>query len=219
MTVSETMRIAGSASAATIARPSIGGRKSVITPVTRAAETRGGLLDDGREQVLAGERVAHLDVVGRDAGADDGEVAVAAGVHQPVEIDLEMGAVEVADAEVEDAGREVAAGVVGRATPAGSSVEGREREGSGHRGASSDCAEHAAVDEVGAADRVGGAVGAEEDHEVGELLDGAEALDRRVLVGDRLEVALPVAVPVGLGVGGELLRGLDPVGRAGSGRG
>ena len=71
----------------------------------------GRLLDDGGQPVLAGEGVAHLHVVGGDAGADDRPVAVAAGVHQPVEVDLEVGAVEVADAEVDDAGGEVGAGV------------------------------------------------------------------------------------------------------------
>ena len=43
------------------------------------------------------------------AGADDRPVVVAAGIEQLVEIDGLMGAVEIADAEMQDAGRELGA--------------------------------------------------------------------------------------------------------------
>ena len=48
-----------------------------------------------------------------------------------------------------------------------------------------------------------------------QLLGRGEALDRRVLVGDALQIALPVAALVG----GQLLRRLDPVAASGSGPG
>ena len=44
---------------------------------------------------------------------------------------------------------------------------------------------------------------------MGELLGGAEALDRSVFVGDALQVALPIAAVVS----GELFGSLHPIGR------
>ena len=120
-----------------IARPSMGGRKPVITPVTRAEDFAADCSTTVESRSWPGERVAHLHVVGGDAGADDGPVAVAAGVHQPVEVDLQVGAVEVADAEMHDAGREVGAGV-GGARHAGRELGQRlQRKGNGHRRTSS----------------------------------------------------------------------------------
>ena len=61
-----------------MARPSIGGRKSVITPVTRAEEVSADCSTTVESQSWPRERVAHLHVVGGDAGADDRPVEVAA---------------------------------------------------------------------------------------------------------------------------------------------
>ena len=65
------------------------------------------LLDDGGEIVLAGEGLPHGFVERHDAGADDGPVVVAAQVEQIVEIDAEMGAMKIADAEMHDARRQI----------------------------------------------------------------------------------------------------------------
>jgi hypothetical protein len=46
--------------------------------------------------------------------------------------------------------------------------------------------QHAAVDEIGRTDAVGGLVGAEENEEVRELLGAGESLNGCVLVGDAL---------------------------------
>ncbi|TKW53675.1 hypothetical protein CTA1_5501 [Colletotrichum tanaceti] len=63
----------------------------------------GGALDDGVEVVLGGEDVAHGGVVGPQADAADGPVALAVLLHQLVDVDGEVGAVEAADADVDDA--------------------------------------------------------------------------------------------------------------------
>src|SRR3954447_16176530 len=73
----------------------------------------------------------------------------------------------------------------------------------------SDRLQHAAVDVIGGADRIAGAVRAEEDEEVRQFLRRREALDPRGFTGDALEIAFPVA-PL---VGRQLLRRLDPVRR------
>ena len=58
--------------------------------------------------------------------------------------------------------------------------------------------QHAAVDEGGRTDAVGGFVGAEENEEVGELLGAGESFDGCVLVRDALQITLPVASLAGL---------------------
>ena len=79
----------------------------------------------------------------------------------------------------------------------------------GRRGRRSHRLQHAAVDEVGRTDAVGRLVRAEENEEVGELLGAGESPDGCVLVGDALQIALPVASLAGR----QLFCRLDPVGR------
>jgi len=67
---------------------------------------RGLLLDDGGQPVLRHELLAHRLVGGANADADQRPVVVAAKIEEVVEIDRLMRAVEVADADVHDAGRE-----------------------------------------------------------------------------------------------------------------
>ena len=69
--------------------------------------------------------------------------------------------------------------------------------------------QHAAVDEVGRADGIAGALGAEKDEEIRKFRRSGEPLDRRVLARHAVEIGLPVAALVGR----ELFGGLDPVGR------
>ncbi len=86
--------------------------KSIIAPVTRTARRVGLLLDDGRQPVLRLELFPHVDVGLAHAGADDRPIAIDPGIEQVVEIDRLMGAVKVADADMEDAGLEVGPPVV-----------------------------------------------------------------------------------------------------------
>src|SRR5690606_21057576 len=72
------------------------------------------LLDHGGEEILRGHALAGGRVEGEHPGPDDGEIARAAGIEQIVEIDGLLRAVETADAEMHDAGRDVGARV-GRA--------------------------------------------------------------------------------------------------------
>ena len=104
MTVSDTMRISGSASAASIASTSNGLMKSIIAPVTRTVVASASCSTTVVSQSCACELLAHVDVGVAHARADERPVVVVAGVEQVVEIDRLMGAVEVADADVEDAG-------------------------------------------------------------------------------------------------------------------
>ena len=57
------------------------------------------------------------------AGADQRPVMIAAGVEEVVEIDGLMGAVEIADAEMQDAGAQIGAPVAGPATLLGKLAE------------------------------------------------------------------------------------------------
>src|SRR5271166_1641390 len=85
----------------------------------------------------------------------------------------------------------------------------RSRTSCGRQGRRSHRLQHAAVDEVGRTDAVGGLVRAEEDEEVGELLGAGESPDGCVLVGDALQIALPVASLAGC----QFFCRLNPVGR------
>jgi hypothetical protein len=72
------------------------------------------LLDDGRQPILATQRLAHQFVGVAHAGSDDRPVEVGAGVEQFVEINRLMGAMEIADADMKDARLELASRVSGR---------------------------------------------------------------------------------------------------------
>ena len=74
--------------------------------MTRARAAVGFLLDHGGQPVLRHQLLAHGLVGLADAGADQGPVMIGAGGEEVVEIDGLMGAVEVADAEMDDAGGE-----------------------------------------------------------------------------------------------------------------
>ncbi len=88
-------------------RTAEGNRSS--TPVTRTVVARGLLLDDRRQPVLRLELRAHVDVRLAHARADERPVVVGAGVEKVVEIDRLMGAMEVADADVDDSRLEIGA--------------------------------------------------------------------------------------------------------------
>lgn len=75
--------------------------------------TVGGLFRQRVEAILGLERVAHADVAGHDAHADDAPIEVLTPVHELVEVAGLVGAVEAADTEVDDTGGDGAA-VVGR---------------------------------------------------------------------------------------------------------
>jgi hypothetical protein len=86
------------------------------------------LLDDGGQEILGLQLVAHGAVGRHHAGADDCPVMRLAGVEQVVEIDRLVGAVEIADAEMHDAGSQ-ALGVIGRHRGRGRSVlQARQRK-------------------------------------------------------------------------------------------
>ena len=102
--VSETMRIAGSASCATIAAVSPGVRKSIIAPVTRACMWPVSCSTTVVSQSCACELVAARLLAVEHAGADERPVVVEAGIEQIVEIDRLVRAMEIADAEMQDAG-------------------------------------------------------------------------------------------------------------------
>ena len=98
------MRIAGSASRSMMAAASPGIRKSIMTPVTRALHMAAVLLDHGGQPVLLLELVAADLLALEHAGADDRPVMAVAGIEQVVEIDRLVRAMEIADAEMHDAG-------------------------------------------------------------------------------------------------------------------
>ena len=106
--VIETMRIAGSASLAMIASLSPGTRKSTIDAGDACAMMTGILLDHRRQPVLRGETLAP-GLLGRAARRRRRSPSrgPAPGIEQIVEIDRLVGAVEIADAEMHDAGRQV----------------------------------------------------------------------------------------------------------------
>ena len=66
---------------------------------------------------MAAERIVNRAVASTRANADDREIVGQSFAHQPVEIDRLVGAVEIANAEMDDAGREFRA-VIGRAADA-----------------------------------------------------------------------------------------------------
>ena len=78
------------------------------------------LLDDRRQVILSGELGAHVDVVFAHAGADDRPVVIAPGGEQIVEINRLMRAMEIADADVNDAGAEIGAVIARRGDALGS---------------------------------------------------------------------------------------------------
>ncbi len=86
------------------------------------------LLDDGGQEILRLQLVAHGPVGRHHAGADDRPVMRLAGVEQVIEIDRLMSAVEVADPEMQDAGGQ-ALGIIGRHGGGGRSViQARQRK-------------------------------------------------------------------------------------------
>ena len=109
-----------------IAGASPGMRKSIIAPVTRACHVAGVLLDHGGQPILLLELLAAGLLAVEDAGADDRPVVVEPGIEQVVEIDRLMRAVEVADAEMQDAGLERGA-IVFRAATFGGAWRGWRR--------------------------------------------------------------------------------------------
>jgi hypothetical protein len=66
----------------------------------------GFLLDDGGEIILRGEFLAHHLVGRQHACTDNRPVMIEAHVEEIIEIDGEMGAVEIANAEMDNARRE-----------------------------------------------------------------------------------------------------------------
>ena len=76
--------------------------KSIIAPVTRTLRRVRLLLDDRRQPVLRLKLCAHVDVRLAHARADERPVAIGAGVEEIVEIDRLMGAMKVADADMND---------------------------------------------------------------------------------------------------------------------
>ncbi len=88
-------------------------------------QTLGVQLHDSREPVLRRQRSAAGGVERLDARADDGPVVPGSGREQAVEIDGHMRAVKVADADVQDAGRQVGAGVSGGRNTLRQAAEGR----------------------------------------------------------------------------------------------
>ena len=67
------------------------------------------LLDDGGQVILPRQPVAHGLVGGHDAGAEDREIVPLPHLEQGVEIDRLMGPMEIADAEMHDAGTQARA--------------------------------------------------------------------------------------------------------------
>ena len=71
------------------------------------------LFDHRGQPVLFPQFLPHGFVRRQDPGADDRPVMVAAGVEKIVEIDGLMGAMEIADTEMDDAGRQIGLPVAG----------------------------------------------------------------------------------------------------------
>ena len=71
----------------------------------------GFLFDDSGQPILRLEFLPHVLVGNAHAGPDQGPVAVDPQIEQRVEIDRLVGAMEIADAEMDDAGREVTSGI------------------------------------------------------------------------------------------------------------
>jgi hypothetical protein len=108
--VSETMRIAGSASRSTIAVASPGGRK-----VDHRAGDAGDhvgciLLDHGRQEVLRGEACRRRPLGGSTPAPTIAQSWSRPEIEQVVEIDRLMRAMKIADAEMHDARRKAVAG-------------------------------------------------------------------------------------------------------------
>lgn len=82
-----------------------------LTTVVEQDNNRTGavivLLYNGRQEILCGEFFAHHRIRRQDTRADDREVMVRSGVEEVVEINRLMGAVEIANAEMHDAGRKI----------------------------------------------------------------------------------------------------------------
>ena len=93
----------------------------------------GVLLDDGGQPVLRGQPVAPGPLALEDAGADDRPVAVHAAVEQRIEIDRLVRAVEIANAEMQDAGRQVGARIDRRSHGVGQVLQGGERKADRHQ--------------------------------------------------------------------------------------
>ncbi len=92
----------------------------------------GLLLDHRRQPVLRLELFAHVDVGLAHARADDRPFMVGPGVEKVVEIDRLMGAVKVADADMDDARLEIGPAVVGLAHARRQLREGGRREFDAH---------------------------------------------------------------------------------------
>ena len=101
--VSETMRIAGSARRATIA-PARTSQKVDHRPDHPRRGPVGAQIDHRRQPVLRRQPAPLLGVEGLDPRADDRPVEIAALLEEPVQVEHLVGAMEVADADVEDAG-------------------------------------------------------------------------------------------------------------------
>ena len=82
-------------------------------------DTTGGKLDQGGQIVLRFKLVAHRAVIGPHTGADQRPILRQTLLHQLVQIPRLMGAVEIAQTDVDDPRRERGAIVVGRADTGG----------------------------------------------------------------------------------------------------
>ena len=102
----------------------------------RSGHLRGaavGLLrDHGGEEILRGEHLAPLGIIRHHAGAHDGPVVPLPRRKQPVQIPRLMRAVEVAQADVQNAGAQVGTGIAGAADALGKPVERVKRQPDGH---------------------------------------------------------------------------------------
>ena len=111
--VKDTMRIAGSASTRITSALLPGGKKSIMAPVTRAVLLVGRLLHDRAQEVLLFQQLPHALVRRQHTGADDRPVVIGTGLEQRVQIHCLVCTVKIADAEVQDTGRQCRA-IIGR---------------------------------------------------------------------------------------------------------
>ncbi len=82
-------------------------RREIVDHHTRDARRRaaGILLNDGREPILPRKALAHGGVMRCDPSPNDREITAEALVEQVIQIHRHMGAVEIADTDMEDARR------------------------------------------------------------------------------------------------------------------
>src|SRR5262249_26982293 len=90
------------------------------------------LLDDRGQPILPREIAAHRDLFRPEAGADDREVAALPLVEKRVEIGRLVGAMKIADAEMDDPRREIAGAISGDGDGGTEPGQSSRRQGYGH---------------------------------------------------------------------------------------